>query len=145
MTDSGSLATVASVIAAFCVAVLVFRIGRELEMQKQGEINWIPLADWLLIMATLLSLFVVIVPILLISSMQSTWTVLPRAGAAAACAMLGGYIFAILAHYRLIFGTRRVGPRQNPEPAERAFFWLSIVGALALSLIVAFLRGQGHV
>jgi len=73
---------------------------------------------------------------LLIHSSQSSWVVLPRAAASAACVMVGGYIFAILAHYRLILGRRRIGPRVNPEPGERAVFCVTIVVALGLSLWV---------
>lgn len=50
MADASSLATIASIISTFGVAMLLFRIQRELTMHEVGEINWIPWAgdscDW---------------------------------------------------------------------------------------------------
>ena len=54
--DTGTLATVASIISAFGAAMLFFRIQRELDMKKQGERIWLPVADWLLVAATVVSL-----------------------------------------------------------------------------------------
>ena len=36
--------------------MLFFRIQRELDMKKQGERIWLPVADWLLVAATVVSL-----------------------------------------------------------------------------------------
>ena len=55
--DSGTLAGVASVIAAFGAAMLFFRVQREITMREQDERNWIPWADWLLVVATLVSFY----------------------------------------------------------------------------------------
>jgi hypothetical protein len=63
MADASSLATTASIIAAFGIAMLFFRIQRELGMAERGEINWIPWADWLLVGATAVSLLLVILPL----------------------------------------------------------------------------------
>ena len=46
----------ASTIAIFGSAMLVFRVQREMEMAGKGERNWIPWADWLLLGATITSL-----------------------------------------------------------------------------------------
>ncbi len=120
MQDVGTLATVASIIAGFGGTMLVFRIQRELQMLKQGEKIWIAFAEWLLISATLISLLLVIVPIVSFPSLSGIFARLPAAGCSAAAILLAGYILAIQAHYRLILGANRTGPRTNPEPAERA-------------------------
>jgi len=58
--DLASLMTVASIVAGFGVAVLVFRIQREAGL----KVHWLPWADRLLIAATSVALGVVILPII---------------------------------------------------------------------------------
>jgi hypothetical protein len=123
--DPGTLATIASIISAFGTSMLVFRIQRELEMRQKGEQNWIAWADWLLVSAVFVSLLLVIVPLLTIRQ-----TRLPAAGAVAAAIMVAGYVPAILAHYRLVFGRKRTGQRVNPEPWERFFVAVGLIIAL---------------
>jgi len=41
--------------------------------------------------------------------------------------------FAILSHYRLLLGSKRRGPRENPEPAERWIVWAASLAGLAAS------------
>jgi len=125
--DTGTLANIASVIAAFGAAMLFFRIQRELEMVGKGQRVWLPWADRLLIAATLLCLLFVILPLL-----STTTTSLPAAAAAAAAVLVAGYVFALLAHYRIVFGGRREGPRTNPEPAERFIVIVTAIAASAL-------------
>jgi hypothetical protein len=57
---------------------------------------------------------------------------LPTAGCAAALVGLAGYVIGILAHYRLVFGSRRVGPRDNPEPSERTVVFVTVVTAVGV-------------
>ena len=139
MVDNSTLAQIASIIAAVGAAMLFFRIQRELEMGRQGEQIWIPYADRLLIFATLLSIFLVILPIVLIRESMVAVTNLTRAACAAAVIMLGGYIPGILAHYRLVFGKNREGPRVNPEPGEKAVLWITL--ALALLVFSVIISG----
>ena len=133
MPDNGALTTIASVVSGFGVAMLFFRIERELRMQKKGEIVWIPYSDWLLIIATIIS-------IILYSILPKIILGLPVAGCAAATIMVTGYLIGILAHYRLIFAGDRSGPRFNPEPPERVI--VLVAGLLAvltfLMVIVMF-------
>lgn len=82
-------------------------------MEKAGERIWLPWADWLLMGAILASLLLVILPLLI--GFANT---LPVAAAAASCIAVAGYIPSLLAHYRIIFGAGRSGPRTNPEPWE---------------------------
>ena len=85
-----------------------------------------------------MSLLLVIFPIVGLKSRPSLLASLPMAGCAATSMMVAGYIFGILAHYRLLFGKGRTGPRDNPEPAERWIVILSVVLAIAVFLLVLF-------
>ena len=134
MADVATLATVASVIAGFGAAILVFRIQRELQAHEQLEPQWIPWADRLLVVATLVALLLVLLPLVAASNRPGYMAQLPAAACTAAICMVAGYILAILAHYRLIVGRRRSGPRANPEPAEK---WLVLVSIAAAVLLFA--------
>jgi len=65
-----------------------------------------------------------------------------KALASAACAggviLQVGYVPAILAHYRIVFGAKRTGPREKGEPIERLFVWLAFAAALAVFAAVVF-------
>ena len=61
--DASTLASIASVIAAFGSAMIIFRVQREEQMRSEGERVWLPLADWLLVVATLSCLLLIILPI----------------------------------------------------------------------------------
>lgn len=132
MADPGIVATIASIIAGFGVAMLFFRIDRELRMRERGEPVWIARADWLLIVATLCSLVIVLLPLLLFADSGTLGQRLPTAGCSAALVLLAGYIIGILSHYRLLFGSTRSGPRTNPEPSERRV----VIGTLVASSAV---------
>lgn len=107
------------------MAVLVFRIQREAAMHEKEQIVWIPLADWLMIAATLAVLLLAILPLVTVG--WSAVNKLASGACAAGSILVAGYVLAILAHYRLVFGTRRTGPRTNPEPAERFLVWLTMM------------------
>ena len=139
MSDSGTLSTVASIIAGFGVAMLFFRIQRELVMREKNEQIWIPYSDWLLIIATLISLILVILPLILSSFVPSFLSGLPSAACAAATIMVAGYIMGILAHYRLILSGKRLGPRDNPEPSEKIIVRLAASFAAVSFLVVLIL------
>ncbi|WP_155401825.1 hypothetical protein [Chromobacterium violaceum] len=132
--DTGTLSTIASIIAAFGVAMLFFRIQRELQMQKRGELNWIPWADWLLLFASLLALLFVLLP--LVAAHQTSWAYrfMPPSACAASIVLLAGYPIAILAHYQFIFAFGRTLPRVNPEPSEAAV----VVSAVVIAIGVAY-------
>ena len=140
MVDDGILADIASIIAGFGSAMLFFRIQRELQMSEENEVTWIPWADWLLILATLTSLLLVILPIVSLRSRQDILENLPAAGCAAASIMVAGYIFGILAHYRLILGKNQDEPRDNPEPAEKVLVILAAVLSGAAFIAVLHTR-----
>jgi hypothetical protein len=138
MPNEETLATVASIIAGFGAAMLAFRIEREVQGQEEGEATWIPWADALLIGAIFASLLLVILPIVSFQMARGFAARLPRAACSASCILVSGYILSILAHYRLLFGRKRRGERENPEPAER---WL-VIGTILVAavLFVALLK-----
>jgi uncharacterized membrane protein len=116
--------------------MLFFRIQREVAMHQEGEPVWLPMADWLLVAATLFSLLLVILPLVSFSGLR-----LPAAAAGSAAILVAGYLLAIMAHYRIVFdrerliwGARRTGPRDNPEPSELILTCLA--GAAAILFFV---------
>jgi hypothetical protein len=137
VADPGTLSTVASIPSGFGVTMLFFRIQRELQMGKEGEPVWIPLADWLLVCATLVSLLLVILPLVALTVPAGTLHRLPAAACSASSVLVACYILSILAHYRLLFRRKRPGPRSNPEPAERVLVFMT--GALATALFAVIL------
>ena len=130
--DPGVLVTVASITAGFGITVLFFRIDRELRMNERGERIWLPWADWLLLAATFASLLLVLLPVILFPESEGLGSRLPTAGCAAATVGLAGYLFGILAHYRLLFGSARSGPRGNPEPSERIVVLATVIAAIGV-------------
>ena len=109
-------------------------------MQKAGELNWIPWADWLLLGASLCALLLVILPIL--AAHPSSWAqrYLPGPACAAAVVLLAAYPVAILAHYQFIFSFGRSLPRINPEPSEKIVVILALLIAGATAFWAYTLR-----
>ncbi len=138
--DTGTLATIGSVITAFSVAMLVFRIQRELQMHERREINWLPCADWLLLGAGLVSLLAVILPLVSAHPTSTVHRLVPPAACSVAVVLVAGYTFGILAHYRLIFGGTRKGPRSNPEPGEKIVVVVTVVVAFVCVLWTVYLH-----
>jgi hypothetical protein len=135
-----TLATIAGLIVGFTATILAFRIQREAEMRKAAETSWIPWADRLLIGSGLIAVAFVIVPSVALKTISGGVDVVSRAACLASSIMLGGYIVAILAHYRLIWGRGRTGPRVNPEPAERGCVLATIALAVAGIIFVVVTR-----
>jgi hypothetical protein len=130
MADAATLATIASIISGFGIAMLFFRIQRELQMHERLEVNWIPWADRLLITATLISLLLVVLPLVTFGTTSFRVLRFASAACAAASLMAAGYVLGILAHYRLFLGRPQEAPRRNPEPAERVVVFAVITAAL---------------
>lgn len=132
--DTGTLSTIASVIAAFSISMIFFRIQREVSMQSKGERNWIPWADCLLLFASFLTLLFVVLP--LVAAHPTSWAYknIPGPACATAIILVAFYPIAILAHYRFIFGNGRTGPRDNPEPGERWTVWIAIIVAIVTAI-----------
>jgi hypothetical protein len=131
--NRSDLTTVASLIATLGSAMLFFRIDRELRMVEElSEIQWIPWADWLLLAATLVSLLAVLFPLVSTGEPSLTRARIATASCTGCIVLVAGYIFAILAHYRLILGFGRSGPRHNPEPGEQILVFLTILAAISV-------------
>lgn len=109
-------------------------------MQKEGEPNWIPLADWLLIWAGMISLVSVILPTVAMRPGSIISRVLPATACAVSSVLVAGYTLAILAHYRLLWRGNRTGPRHNPEPAERRVVIAAVTIAILTGLWVAWVH-----
>lgn len=139
--DSGTLAGIASIITVFAVAMLFFRIQRELQMAEELEINWIPWADWLLLGAAWLSLLFVILPLVAAHPSSLIHRTLPPAACGATAILVAGYTIAILAHYRLILGDDKTKSRTNPEPGERYV----VIGTCVIAIGVFVWTGYLHV
>ena len=132
MPNAELLGTVASIITAAAVAALFFRIQRELYMREvKNERGWIAVADWLLIGASLIAVFAVLVPLLLAYESTLFGLRIPIAGCVASAVALGGYAPAILAHYKLF---REGPPRKNPEDAEVVIVGLTTAGAVMAAI-----------
>jgi peptidoglycan biosynthesis protein MviN/MurJ (putative lipid II flippase) len=127
-------AIVAAMVVGFSVVVLMFRIQRELDMQDRDEATWIAYADRLVIAATVVAGILSLVLPSLGFDLRGVLARIPPAASACATVLLLGYVFAILAHYRLILGRDRKGPRDNPEPAER---WICLTST-CLGIAVFF-------
>lgn len=140
MIDSSTLTQVASIIAGFGATMLTFRIQREIEMRKLGEASWIPFADWLLIAATVFCLVFAVVPLMLFGTSKPFVTNIARGICAASALMVGGWIFGILSHYRLILSGGRTGPRENPEPAEAIIVLIAFIFAIFAFSAAMFLE-----
>ena len=116
--DTGTVATIASIVAAFSVTVLAFRVQRELAIRARGVPSWIPPADWLLLATSTLALVAVLLPV--VAAHPTSWMhrCLPAPASAATVVLLATYPFALLAHYRFIFAGGRTGVRGPSERGE---------------------------
>jgi hypothetical protein len=142
MADEATISTIGAIIAGFGVAMLFFRIQRELTMRDHDEAIWIPWADWLIVAATLSALLLVLLPVVVAPGPASL--TVASAACAAALILVAGYVFAILAHYRVWIGKQRSGPRSNPEPAEKAWVVAStILAGIAFGVTVWLVRLRG--
>jgi len=134
MSEKTALIPVAAMVFTFGAAVLVFRLRREVEMGDKGERIWVAFSDWLVIIAMGVAALFVILPLLAEDSASSGR--LPKAAAALCVVLALGWVPSILAHYRLILGFSRTGPRRNPEPTEALLVFLSALVGVAMFLIV---------
>lgn len=112
------LISTAMAIVGLSFTILIFRVKREIDMSEKGETTWIAFSDWLVVIALLIAGLFVLIPTL--ASDAAGRGRLLLSALVFSVVMVLGWVPAIMAHYRLIFGRRRTGPRDNPEPAEVA-------------------------
>lgn len=128
--DLRVIATTAAIITGFGSAAFIFRLRRELEMERSGEPIWLPWADRLLLSAILISVFFVLLPIFVLEPGAGLIRAI-RALLAASLVLMGGYFPAVLAHYRMILGGARTRPRRQTETWEVRICWMAVCLALA--------------
>ncbi len=127
--------TVASILSGFGISVLMFRIQRELYMQERHpeSPSWLAWADYLVIVATMISLLFVVLPLVALPAPGKKTLAFAAGSCAAASVLLAGYPLAILDHYRIQIGAKREGERNQGEPIEKAL----VLGA-AFIAVAAF-------
>lgn len=134
MPHQDILITAASTIAGFGAVIFAFRLQRETtiaaeNMKKpieQREPNWVPVSDWLVIVAVVASLTLVVAPLVLTPPPSEKTVRFSSAVCSAAAVLLAGYIPCILAHYDFFC-------RYRPRP----FLTLWEGGLIATTLILA--------
>ncbi len=121
---------VAAVILGFQLVAFSWRIAREIEMWKEGEPIWFPLADWLMLVSwATLVIGVFIIPVVI---EFERWA---KLAFGTSLVFMVGYPFALLGHYSLFRKTGR--PRIVPYAPieERAI----VVAFLAAGVIYCIL------
>jgi hypothetical protein len=138
MNHPDILVTAASIIAGFGSAVIAFRLERELDIEEKNEErpthrkerHWIPVSDWLVVVASVGALCFVVAPLVAAESPSDSMIRLASAVCSAAAVMLGGYIPSILAHYHFIYGLTE--ERTNPTFWEGVFVFITLIGAVTM-------------
>ncbi len=121
--EGAALWSPALILLGFQLTLLAMRIGREQKMGDAGRPVWIPLAEWLNLGSMLITVFLVIVPSLLgLSDAKFS-----RFAFAVAVALLGGYPFALSAHYDLFKG--------NPATTETERLLVRATGIVAAAFV----------
>ena len=143
MVDSSTLSQIGGITAAFGVAVLFFRIQRHLSKKGHGKKPWIAVSDWLMIGATVTSLLIVIVPLVSFDIRANLLIKLVHAACATSSVLAVGYIFSILAHYRLILNIGKEKPhyskRRDTPLAEKILVILTFAVAFVIFILVFIL------
>lgn len=131
---SGDLISTASIIVGFGITVIMFRVQRELYVLEELKRSplWLAWADYLVIASVALAIVGVILPLLILGGGGPKGLTVSAAVCAAAVVLLGGYIPAVLAHYRIELGARRTGWREKGEPVERLAVKLTVIGAIVI-------------
>lgn len=142
MLSSESYLSVASILSGFCVAVFVFRIQREVAIidrvenrdstSKEKPENWLAWSDYLIVTSILLSMLLVVLPLMVVHSVNDQLLRLAAASCAASSILLSAYPFAILDHYRILWGKERKEKRLSGEPLERFI----VIAALIVAAVV---------
>jgi len=142
LIEAGAILTVTSIIAGFSVAVIMFRLQRELQIsdrnwqrpKREPVPTWLPLADFLVISAVLLSFLGAVLPLLSRQRPASEILRLAAAACAASTVLLAGYVPSILAHYRFVFCLHKSRPYL--QLCEMIFVALTAAGAVTAFITV---------
>jgi hypothetical protein len=132
-----NVVTIAGVVLGIAVAILLFRLARELYMDEREETVWVAYAERVVVAAALLSTTVLVLAVFGVTSRPAA-VLIPRAATLAGVVLLMGYVPAILAHYRFIGSAERSSTRDNPEPLERTIVH-AVFAAAGLVAMLGFL------
>ena len=126
--------TVASILSVFGIAILMFRIDRELYMQERhpDRPSWLAWADYLVLVSIMISLLLVVFPLAALPSPGKKMLAFAAGGCASSAILLAAYPLAILDHYRIGIGASRTGERNKGEPIEKVL----VLGAAFLAVAV---------
>jgi hypothetical protein len=94
---AGNIWQAAAVLLGFQLAAFTWRLQRELTMESEGETVWVPLADWL----NLVAFVVVAGGVFLLPVLGDSNRTLPRNAFGLGVVILAFYPFALLGHYKL--------------------------------------------
>jgi hypothetical protein len=135
--------TVASLLSGFSVTALMFRVQREIEVQKdQTSDSWIACADFLILATIFLSLIFVVLPLVFFSPPAPKLIIhFARSCCSASAVLLAGYPAAILDHYGILPFFERKAPPVQAAPIEKWIVLASFVFS-ALALIGTFCLGR---
>src|SRR6478672_9826534 len=111
MVGPTELLAVSAIIVGFGVTAIMFRVQRELYVLEVLKIRtvWLAWADYLIIASIMLAALGVILPLVAIPNGSPVLVAVAAASCAAATVLQAGYVPAILAHYRIELGAKRVG------------------------------------
>lgn len=99
--------TAAAVLLGFQLAGFTWRLAREMDVAKEGGINWIPPADYL----NLSSLLITVLGVFVLPGTGLIPSHIAERALGLSVVLFAGYPFALLGHYGLLFnkGTRLPG------------------------------------
>lgn len=117
--------TAGGLLLGFEFSAIAWRISREVEVARAGDITWLPYCDWLVLFAMIVSGGLFLVPILLDSTVGLRFLL------GLVIVLLVSYPFALAGHYELYV------------PGKRSMCHFPRQEKIALSLAVASVVGYG--
>jgi len=117
-------------VVALALAVFVWRLRGLLGPKKRVRFA---ASDFLLFAGAIVSVVFVIVPVVMKEYSHLDRTA--RSSLFFSVVLALGWLPAILAHHRIVFGKSRTGERQNPEPLEVVWILVSLAAATVVCLV----------
>jgi len=89
--------TVAGIIFGFQITWFSWRVSREIKMRSQGQLTWLPLADWVNIISMVLTAIgVFVLPAIGVKNLETVKRIF-----AFSVLLIVGHAFALVGHYQL--------------------------------------------
>jgi hypothetical protein len=119
---AADLISVSAIVVGFGVTAVMFRVQRELYVLEVLKIKvlWLAWADYLIVGSIFLAVFGATIPLLVFPKPSVCLFSLAASSCVGALILQAGYGPSILAHYRIVLGGSREGPRARGEPIEQA-------------------------